>query len=264
MVVLNNLDRYHLAMDVIDRVPSLGTQPATARGSGWPTSGSGTGRTSPSTARTSPGTGVALERLVTRLLVVNAGSSSIKLRVLGDDDGVAGRAGRVRLGRRRRVGAGRRLSPNPSRRDRAPGGARRRGLRRRRTGRRRRGQPAGGAGLVGAAAPAPGAGAAAAHPEALPDVPDIACFDTAFHGRCRRQLPPTPCRRTGGIAGGYAGTASTACPISTSPPAPPSWYDRDDLRVVTLPPRRGRIAVRRRPTAVRSTPAWASPRSRGW
>ena len=31
MVVLNNLDRYHLAMDVIDRVPSLRSRASAAR-----------------------------------------------------------------------------------------------------------------------------------------------------------------------------------------------------------------------------------------
>jgi xylulose-5-phosphate/fructose-6-phosphate phosphoketolase len=31
MVMLNNLDRFHLAMDVIDRVPSLGTRAVATR-----------------------------------------------------------------------------------------------------------------------------------------------------------------------------------------------------------------------------------------
>ena len=51
MVMLNDLDRFHLVIDVIDRVPGLAPRPAGC-GSGWPTRGSGAGPTPASTART--------------------------------------------------------------------------------------------------------------------------------------------------------------------------------------------------------------------
>ena len=40
MVMMNDLDRFHLVMDVIDRVPALGSSAAALRGSRWPTPGS--------------------------------------------------------------------------------------------------------------------------------------------------------------------------------------------------------------------------------
>ena len=94
--MLNDLDRFHLVIDVIDRVPGLGERaaelrqrmvderlraprvhardgddPAEIRDWTWP------GRDA----------GVAV-----RVLVVNAGSSSLKLRLLDGDDAVARRA----------------------------------------------------------------------------------------------------------------------------------------------------------------------------
>ena len=85
MVVLNDLDRFHLVMDVIDRVPGLGRSaalaaPADAR------------RPDPARACTREH-GEDLPEIANwtwpaprrneRVLVVNAGSSSLKLRVLG-------------------------------------------------------------------------------------------------------------------------------------------------------------------------------------
>ena len=88
MVMLNNLDRFHLVMDVIDRVPGLG--PAAGCASRWWTPASGP-RLDPR-ARRGPARGRQLDLArhgdrarsgMTGVLVVNAGSSSLKLSVLG-------------------------------------------------------------------------------------------------------------------------------------------------------------------------------------
>ena len=54
MVMLNDLDRYHLVMDVIDRVPFLESQVRDAAAADGRTSGSPPGSTPASTATTSP------------------------------------------------------------------------------------------------------------------------------------------------------------------------------------------------------------------
>ncbi len=53
MVMLNDLDRFHLVMDVIDRVPGLGERRPTCA-SAWSTSACGRAPTRASTARTTP------------------------------------------------------------------------------------------------------------------------------------------------------------------------------------------------------------------
>ncbi len=54
MVMLNDLDRYHLVIDVIDRVPFLQSTCAHRCASRWSTSGSRPASTPASTATTSP------------------------------------------------------------------------------------------------------------------------------------------------------------------------------------------------------------------
>ena len=84
MVVLNDMDRFHLVMDVIDRVPGLARPGRAAlrqqmadtlvRHRAWTRS---TARTCP---RSATGSGpAAAPRRPMHVLVVNAGSSSLKL-----------------------------------------------------------------------------------------------------------------------------------------------------------------------------------------
>ena len=93
MVMLNDLDRFHLVMDVIDRVPALGRRRRPARGHGGQ-AGRGADVHPGSGRRSAGGPGLVLDgnELTggVRILVVNAGSSSLKLRLLGDGDEVLG------------------------------------------------------------------------------------------------------------------------------------------------------------------------------
>ena len=54
MVMLNDMDRFHLVMDVIDRVPGLGVAGRARCASRWSTSACATARTRASTATTRP------------------------------------------------------------------------------------------------------------------------------------------------------------------------------------------------------------------
>ena len=108
MVMLNDLDRFHLVMDVIDRVPGLGERaaaPAPADGRRAPAPPRLHAR-----ARRRPARGARLDlaRLTrVRVLVVNAGSSSLKLSLLDARRRRAVEARARRPARGRRAGGGR-------------------------------------------------------------------------------------------------------------------------------------------------------------
>ena len=92
MVMLNDMDRFHLVMDVIDRVPGLGQRAAGLRQEMVDERL----RTRALHARARRGrprtsaTGLAAGAWRRGVLVVNAGSSSLKLRLLGPGDELLG------------------------------------------------------------------------------------------------------------------------------------------------------------------------------
>ncbi len=94
MVMLNDLDRFHLVMDVIDRRPTARRGAPITCGRTWSTAGSARARTD-ARARRGPARDPRLDLAglsggVAAILVVNAGSTSLKLSVVGagdEDDG---------------------------------------------------------------------------------------------------------------------------------------------------------------------------------
>ena len=181
-----------------------------------------------------------------RVLVVNAGSSSLKLRLLGPTRRAARRA-RPRAPRRhRRRARRRRRRTRRRRRGRPPHRARRRALPRPGARRRRRRSPRCATGRPGAAAPAEVAGRARRGQRArCRACPPVACFDTAFHAT----MPPAA--RT------YA--------------LPREWRERWGAAALRLPRplarlrRAARRRADRRPAACAwSAATWApAPRCRG-
>ena len=96
MVMLNDLDRFHLVMDVVDRVPQVGVAVARSGtrwrpGAGRPGTTPGRWATTCRRCATGPGRTEPAAAGV-RVLVVNAGSSTLKLRVVDEEDAVVARA----------------------------------------------------------------------------------------------------------------------------------------------------------------------------
>ncbi len=297
MVMLNDLDRFHLVMDVIDRVPG----PARARrrtcASRWSTSACATAPTRASTARTpelrtGPG---------------RARSSRLTSRV-GGARGEDGRAlTRARAGRQRRLeqpqadaARARRRGRRRGRRDARAADAPARAMDPRRlrqalrAASRRSRTRSGTASCTAASEFTRGRcwstrGVAAQLRGA--DRPRAAAPAQVAGGARRRQrgaarrcprwrasTPPSTRRMpagrghlraapaSGASAGGCAATASTASPTRGSRGARRSCSSATRRRAADrqLPPRRRRLAGRDRRTAPRWTPRWASRRWRAW
>ena len=245
MVMLNDLDRFHLVMDVIDRVPGLGERHAQLR---QRMEDERLRHRAYTRAHGDGPAGVAqldLAGAARRRVGGPAGAGADRQRRLEQPQaraarrrgprarraGAAGRRGggrRRRWGRRSRAscGARRRLAPDRPRGRalHAPGAARRR----RRTG-------AGGAERAGAAAPAQEPGCAGEVREALPGVPHVACFDTAFHAT----IPAAAAHlRAAGAPGASAircaASASTASRTRGWPPVSRgSWPGPTAARIVS-------------------------------
>ena len=89
MVMLNDLDRFHLVIDVIDRVPGLAAQrraPAPGDGRPPPRGAGLDARARRGRARDPRLDLAALSRSPGRILVVNAGSTSLKLSLVDEDE----------------------------------------------------------------------------------------------------------------------------------------------------------------------------------
>ena len=195
MVMLNDLDRFHLVVDVIDRVPGA----RRARG----VAATGDARPPPALPRLDarvrrgpPGRA----RLGLAVLVVNAGSTSLKLHVVeGDEshevDSLEQDVGAVA---HRVVHGGARfrepvLIDEEVRRE---------------------------IHELEALAPlhnAPAVRAIAQAQRALPDVPHVAVFDTAFHATIPDEAATYALPQTLARPGAFAATASTACRCSGAP-----------------------------------------------
>ena len=191
----------------------------------------GAGRADSEPRRRSCGSAAWYRRV--RMLVVNAGSSSLKLRVLGDGDADATLAQRELAAP---DGAGR--SPSSCARAALAAGRRRRGRppdrpRRRALPRagpdRRRGRATRCAQLTDLAPlhqPKSLARARRRPPSCCRTLPAVACFDTAFHAT----LPPAAATYAlpadGASAGRCAASASTASPTRTSPRRAPELLGR--------------------------------------
>ena len=235
MVMLNDLDRFHLVIDVIDRVP----EPRRARrrtcASGWSTSGSAAAPTPAAKARTRPrsATGPGRTRRSGALRACASssstpGSSSLKLAVL-DADGHGRRQRRPAPRRAGAADAGRAARPRSTRarrrrRRRPPDRPRRRRVHERRSviddavrpalARADRPRPAAPAEVAGGARRGPRGAARRAGGRVLRH--RLPRHDP----RRRRHLRAA--RTSGASAGRSAATASTACPTPTPRAAPPS------------------------------------------
>ena len=279
MVMLNDLDRFHLVIDVIDRVPGLASRAGHVRQHHGRQAARGT------CVHPARGRGHARDRgldlagldcvsdgadragaALARILVVNAGSSSLKLRVLdpddavvasadlgpidGDEDDVGAAVGCPRAGRRRRAShRARRQRGSPGRCASTP--------------RSIAGHP--GAHGPRAAPPAASLAALEAVGRSLPGVPAVACFDTAFHATLPAAastyaLPAAWRERWGlrrygfhGLSHAYASAArdrAAGCRVGRGCGSSPA---------TSAPARRWpRFAA-----GARSTRRWASRRSRG-
>ena len=277
MTVMNDLDRYHLVIDVIDRVPGLGRTAAYLRQDmqdrlirQCAVHPRATARTRPRSG-TGPGpTDRATRAADVRILVVNAGSQSVKLRVIGDDDQVlAGQ--RPRTTRRpawptssaTSCAAGRRpstwsatgsctaapASPHAALIDDAPDA-----------------EPWSALSELAPLHNPPALAAIDALARLRPHTPSVACFDTAFHAHlpddaAAYAVPADWVTRWGIRRFGFHGLS---CAWATRRAAELLGRPVDQLRIVICHLGGGASVTAVSPAVARSTPPWASRRSKGW